>query len=273
MEIKLNHYTLPVLCGIVSSITYAILYFSSESFQKAKNSKGPSKTKVSDDLSSDDDSDTEYHMHMSRLRKDSVHLAKHKRKLSNEKSSNEALDSKEILNNDEDDESDSSTENCKFKSLKTRKDSLHLTPLSRTSSNGKTFNRRDVYDQGNLNWDVSQGNAKNSNHDQEDDFETNDPAQLLQERINRSKRNKKGAGGRRATIAFADELQATLADHLKTFDTTEDKPANNALLSPAIDTSDKKPILKQYDYDDDESKLRVICRKYDNGYRLNYSNY
>ena len=88
---------------------------------------------------------------------------------------------------------------------------MHLTPLSRTSSNGKASNRKDVYGQENLNWDVSQGNIKNSNHDQDDDFETNDPAQLLQDRINRSKRNKKGAGGRRATIAFADELQATLA--------------------------------------------------------------
>ena len=255
MEIKLNHYTLPVLCGIVSSITYAILYFSSESFQKARKPKGSGKTKAYDELGSEDDSDTEYYTQMSRQRKDSVHLAKHKRKLSSEKTSNDALDAIEKSGNDEDDESDSSTENCKFQNLKTRKDSLRLTSLSRTSSNGKASNKKDVYDQENLNWDVSQGNAKNSYHDQDDDFESNDPAQLLQERIERSKRNKKGAGGRRATIAFADELQATLADHLKSFDTTEDKPSDNALLSPAINTSDKKPILKQHVYDDDEIKL------------------
>ena len=141
MEIKLNHYTLPVLCGIVSSITYAILYFSSESFQKAQKSKGSNKTKVSDESSSEDDSDNQYYTQMSKQRKDSVHLAKHKRKLSSEKASNDALDSKEKFDNDDDDddESDSSTENCKFQSLKTRKDSLHLSPLSRTSSNGKTF--------------------------------------------------------------------------------------------------------------------------------------
>ena len=94
--------------------------------------------------------------------------------------------------------------------------------------------------------DVSQEITKNSIHDQDDDFESNDPAHLLQERIERSKKSKKGACGRRATIAFADELQATLADHLKTFDTTEDKPTNNALLSPVINTSDEKPILKQH---------------------------
>ena len=116
--------------------------------------------------------------------------------------------------------------------------------------------------------DVSQEITKNSIHDQDDDFESNDPAHLLQERIERSKRSKKGACGRRATIAFADELQVTLADHLKTFDTTEDKPTNNALLSPVINTSDKKPILKQHVYDDDESKLRVSCCKYNKSYRL-----
>ena len=70
---------------------------------------------------------------MSKQRKDSVHLAKHKRNSSNEKASNDAWDSKEKMENDEDDDSDSSTENCKFQSSKTRKDSLRLTSLSRTS--------------------------------------------------------------------------------------------------------------------------------------------
>ena len=74
------------------------------------------------------------------------------------------------------------------------------------------------------------------------------------------KRNKKGAGGRRATIAFADELQATLAEHLKTCETTEDKHAENGLLSPGINSLDVKPILKQHVNGETESMLVVILR-------------
>ena len=261
MEIKLNQYTLPVLCGIVSSITYAILYFTSNSPQKTKQGDGSSQSKDTDELDSEDE-DIEYLFQKSKLRKDSVHLAKHKRKSSNESTtlSNTALNGQQRFNNKDDDESDSSLTDYQIESLKTRKDSLHLTKLQRHPLSQKTSYGQNVLDGETLIPNGTQGNTESSNHENNDEFETNGPAQLLQERIERSKRNKKGAGGRRATIAFADELQATLAEHLKTCETTEDKHAENGLLSPGINSLDVKPILKQHVNGETESMLVVILR-------------
>ena len=246
MEIKLNHYTLPVLCGVVSSITYAILYFTSNPSKKTKQ-RANSSHSIDTDESNSEDEDTEYLIQKSKLRKDSVHLAKNKRKASNEETihRNGVLKVNQML--DEDDvESDSSAIDYEIESLKTRKDSLHLTKLQRHPLCEKTSHEHNVLDEDNLILNVSRGTTKYSNHDENDELETNDPAQLLQERIERSKRNKKGAGGRRATIAFADELQATLAEHLKSHETTEDKHEENGLLSPSMNSSDVKPILKPH---------------------------
>ena len=258
MEIKLNQYTLPVLCGIVSSITYAALYLTSSSFQKPNSGKGSKKRKVKDEFCSEEDStDTEYFSKKSMQRKDSVHLAKYKRKLSNEKQgANSSQNNKNGLNNDDDDGSDSSISDCNIQSLQTRKDSLHLTKLHHSSSNETASRKYKESDKEVLNWVTTHGNEKDSNHAEDDDFEINDPAQLLQERIERSKRNKKGAGGRRATIAFADELQATLVDHLKSFEShAEDNQGENSFLSPSSITS--KPILKQHINDYIESTFRI----------------
>ena len=269
MEIKLNHYTLPVLCGVVSSITIAVLYLTSSSFQKPNSGKSSKKRKVKDEFCSEDDStDTEYLTKKSTQRTDSVHLAKCKRKLSNEKQgANDSQNNKYELNNDNNDESDSSISDCNNHSLQTRKDSLHLTKLHRSSSNETTSRKYKESDKEVLKWVTTHGNEKDSNHAEDDDFEINDPAQLLQERIERSKRNKKGAGGRRATIAFADELQATLADHLKSFEShAEDNHGENSLLSPSSITS--KPILKQHINDYIESTFRIKYEKYLNIFNL-----
>ena len=54
MEIKLNQYTLPLLCGLVSSITYAIIRYTIEQkTQKFKEKKPPSdsiKNETEDDM-------------------------------------------------------------------------------------------------------------------------------------------------------------------------------------------------------------------------------
>ena len=262
MEIKLNHYTLPVLCGLVSSITYAVLYLTSSSSKNPKLERSSKKRKVKDEFCSEEDStDTEYLTKKSMQRKDSVHLAKYKKKLSNEKQRvNSSQSNKNGLDNDDDDESDSSISDCNIQSLQTRKDSLHLTKLHRSSSNETASRKFKESDKEALDWVAAHGNEKDSNHAEDDDFEINDPALLLQERIERSKRNKKGAGGRRATIAFADELQATLADHLKSFEShAEDNHGENSLLSPSSITS--KPILKQHINDYIESKFKINFEK------------
>ena len=245
MEIKLNHYTFPVLCGVVSSITYAILYFTSNTSKKTKHAS--SSQSIDTDESNDDDEDTEYLNKKSKLRKDSVYLAKNKRKASNEDTihSNGVLNVNQMFDTD-DVESDSSAIGYEIESLKTKRDSLHLTKLQRHPLCEKTSHGHNILNEDNSILNVAQGTTKYSNHDELDEFEISDPAQLLQQRIERSKRNKKGAGGRRATIAFADELQATLAEHLKSHEATEDKHEENSLLSPYINSSDVKPILKPH---------------------------
>ena len=210
MEIKLNQYTLPLLCGLVSSVTYAIIRYTIQpKTQNFKEKKGQNNSMKDESEEGDtDSSETEYMIQKSLTRKDSIdaiYLAKHKRKIS------ESQDEIECNNDpyDKKIKEDTLTESTKY----------------------------EEYDC--------------------DESEENNPAQMLHERIERSKLNSSGTGARRGTIAFADELQATLADHFKHSDSSVDKSGCNAILNKdgidknetnmisAEPASDIKPILKQ----------------------------
>ena len=204
MEIKLNQFTLPLLCSLVSTFTYAIICYTLE---RSKHHSGePKKQKkrpvIHEEEYTDDDEDAEpeFFARKSKLRKDSLYLAKTKRKTSGD----------EIQH----------------------------------SKKASDYNvEADIYPE------------EHSDNDL-DDNESEDPAHLLQERIKRSKKNKPGTGGRRGTIAFADELQATLADHFKaTCDPCPEKQnCNGSQQAPeekkqhhakTIESSlEVKPILK-----------------------------
>ena len=135
---------------------------------------------------------------------------------------------------------------------KKRKDSLYLAKLKRRTSNEEEeFNVEDYNDDLGENESSFDGNEK-------DQYDSDDPAGFLQSRIERSEQNNRAAGERRGTIAFADELQATLGDHFKTLaDSSEEKKKksgcqdivcnhkNTRMTNDNDMLNDIKPILKQ----------------------------
>ena len=135
---------------------------------------------------------------------------------------------------------------------KKRKDSLYLAKLKRRTSNEEEEFKAEDYDN-------DQGENETSfDSNEKGEYDNDDPAGFLQSRIARSEQNNRAAGERRGTIAFADELQATLGDHFKDLaDSSEEKKNNsgchdihcnhkNTHLKGGNEMlNDMKPILKQ----------------------------
>ena len=169
MEIKLNHYTLLLLCGLVSGVTFAIILLTIYCVKEnTRSSKKKTKTENDNGEYEDDTEeyeDTNYCIQKSKDRKDSIDLARKKIQPSE---ANEEVQYTNDYNNDDIEEDAQYDE---------RKD-----------------NQWKYRDEGPENFT---------------------PAQMLEERIERSRKSNCGSGGRRGTIAFADELQDTLADHFK----------------------------------------------------------
>ena len=200
MEIKLNQYTLPLMCSLVSAFTYAIIFYTND-----------------------------------RLNRTSTDSEKRK------KQSKKDEDHKEH-------------EECQPDKLfakpwaKKRKDSLYLAKLKRRTSNDEEELKVEDYDN-------DQGENETSfDSNEKGEYDNDDPAGFLQSRIQRSEQNNRAAGERRGTIAFADELQATLGDHFKTLSESSGDKKNNRGCQD-IDCNHKdtqndmlndiKPILKQ----------------------------
>ena len=204
MEIKLNQYTLPLMCSLVSAFTYAIIFYTKDRLNRTSTDSGKRKT---------------------RSKKDEDH--------------------------NEHDECQSDKLFAKPWTKK-RKDSLYLAKLKRRTSNEEEeLNVEDYNDDLGENESSFDGNEK-------DEYDSDDPAGFLQSRIQRSEQNNRAAGERRGTIAFADELQATLGDHFKALaDSSEEKKNNsgchdihcnhkNTHLKGGNEMlNDMKPILKQ----------------------------
>ena len=203
MEIKLNQYTLPLMCSLVSAFTYAIIVYTND-----------------------------------RLNRTSTNSEKRKKR------------SKKDEDHKEPDECQSDKLFAKPWAKK-RKDSLYLAKLKRRTSNEEEeFNVEDYNDDLGENESPFNGNEK-------DEYDSDDPAGFLQSRIQRSEQNNRAAGERRGTIAFADELQATLGDHFKSLaDSSEDKKnksgcqdtvcnhKNTQMTNGNDMLNDIKPILK-----------------------------
>ena len=204
MEVKLNQYTLPLMCSLVSAFTYAIIYYTNEQLNKTST--------------------------------DSEKRKKHNKK---------DVDHKE-------------NEECQSDKLftkpwaKKRKDSLYLAKLKRRTSNEEEeLNVEDYND------DLGENDSSFDNNEK-DEYDSDDPAGFLQSRIERSEQNNRAAGERRGTIAFADELQATLGDHFKALSNSSEEKENksgcqdircnhkNTQMTNGDDMpNDIKPILKQ----------------------------
>ena len=135
---------------------------------------------------------------------------------------------------------------------KKRKDSLYLAKLKRRTSNEEEeFTVEDYND------DKGENESSFDGHEK-DEYDSDDPAGFLQSRIQRSEQNNRAAGERRGTIAFADELQATLGDHFKTLSDSSEEKKNNSgcqdihcnhknteMTNGNHMLNDIKPILKQ----------------------------
>ena len=200
MEIKLNQYTLPLMCSLVSAFTYAIIFYTNDRLNRTSTDSG-------------------------------------KRKKQSKK-----------------DEDHKEHEECQSDKLfakpwaKKRKDSLYLAKLKRRTSNDEEELKVEDYDN-------DQGENETSfDSNEKNEYDSDDPAGFLQSRIQRSEQNNRAAGERRGTIAFADELQATLGDHFKTLSESSGDKKNNRGCQD-IDCNHKdtqndmlndiKPILKQ----------------------------
>ena len=174
MEIKLNQYTLPLMCSLVSAFTYAIIYYTNDRLNRT--STDPEKQK------------------------------KHSKK--------------DVDHNEH--------EECQSDKLiakpwaKKRKDSLYLAKLRRRTSNEEEESKVEDHD-------TDQGENEGSfDGNEKDEYDSDDPAGFLQSRIERSEQNNRAVGERRGTIAFADELQATLGDHFKTLSDSSGEKKNNS---------------------------------------------
>ena len=200
MEIKLNQYTLPLMCSLVSAFTYAIIFLTNDRLDRTSTS--------------------------------SEKREKHSKKDEDHKEHEEC-------------QSDKSFEKPW---LKKRKDSLYLAKLKRRTSNEEEEFKVEDYDN-------DQGENETSfDSNEKNEYDSDDPAGFLQSRIQRSEQNNRAAGERRGTIAFADELQATLGDHFKTLSESSGEKKNNRGCQD-IDCNHKdtqndmlndvKPILKQ----------------------------
>ena len=204
MEIKLNQYTLPLMCSLVSAFTYAIIVYTND--------------------------------RLNRTSTDSEKRKKHGKKDVDHKDNDEYQSDKSFAK----------------PWAKKRKDSLYLAKLKRRTSNEEEeFNVED--------YDNDQGENETSfDSNEKGEYDSDDPAGFLQSRIERSEQNNRAAGERRGTIAFADELQATLGDHFKTLaDSSEEKKKKsgcrdidcnhkNTQMTNGNDMlNDIKPILKQ----------------------------
>ena len=200
MEIKLNQYTLPLMCSLVSAFTYAIIFLTNDRLERTSTNSEKRKkySKKDEDHKEHEEcqSDKSFEKPWAKKRKDSLYLAKLKRRTSNEEEEFKV----------EDHDNDQGENETSFDS-----------------------------------------NEKN-------EYDSDDPAGFLQSRIQRSEQNNRAAGERRGTIAFADELQATLGDHFKTLADSSGQKKNN-MGCQDIDCNHKdtqndmlndiKPILKQ----------------------------
>ena len=148
MEIKLNQYTLPLLCSLVSAVTYIIIC---RIKQNDHGEKGKAAKAQHQDKDSDEEDEYDNYINLDRkARKDSVRI--HKTRLSGDE--NTAANNLKLLNE-----------------------------------------------------------SYSSEYNKDDEDENDDPAQMLEERQKRCRQL--GAGGRRGTIAFEDELRATIKKDLK----------------------------------------------------------
>ena len=204
MEIKLNQYTLPLMCSLVSAFTYAIIVYTND--------------------------------RLNRTSTDSEKRKKHGKKDVDHKDNDEYQSDKSFAK----------------PWAKKRKDSLYLAKLKRRTSNEEEeFTVEDYND------DKGENESSFDGHEK-DEYDSDDPAGFLQSRIQRSEQNNRAAGERRGTIAFADELQATLGDHFKTLaDSSEEKKKksgcqdihcnhkNTQITNGDGMLNDMKPILKQ----------------------------
>ena len=191
------------MCSLVSAFTYAIIYCTNERLNRTSN--------------------------------DSEKRKKHRKKDLHHKEHEEC-------------QSDKSEKPW----AKKRKDSLYLAKLRRRTSNEEEEFNVEGYD------NDQGGNESSLNDNEKNEYDDDDPAGFLQSRIQRSEQNNRAAGERRGTIAFADELQATLGDHFKALSDSSEEKKNNSGCQD-IDCNHKntqttngddmlngiKPILKQ----------------------------
>ena len=200
MEIKLNQYTLPLMCSLVSAFTYAIIFYTNDRMNRTSTDSEKRKKQCKKDVDHKD----------------------------HEEYQSDKLFEKPWV--------------------KKRKDSLYLAKLKRRTSNDEEELKVEDYDN-------DQGENETSfDSNEKGEYDNDDPAGFLQSRIQRSEQNNRAAGERRGTIAFADELQATLGDHFKTLSESSGEKKNNRGCQD-IDCNHKdtqndmindvKPILKQ----------------------------
>ena len=194
MEIKLNQYTLPLLCSLVSAVTYIIIYCTKTNGhgEEGRAGKVHGQSEDSNDEDESDNSEPNYYIQQARGRRDSVVV--HRRRLSS--------GGGDMVSN------------------------------IAAANDTKLFNESD-----------------SEESDKYDEFETDDPAQLLEARQKRSRQpSGGGAGGRRGTIAFEDELRATIKKNLSVerdcnvvdgIDKSQQKCATST-----ISTLEPKSILK-----------------------------
>ena len=88
MEIKLNQYTLPLMCSLVSAFTYAIIFLTNDRLERTSTNSEKRKkhSKKDEDHKEHEEcqSDKSFEKPWAKKRKDSLYLAKLKRRTSNE---------------------------------------------------------------------------------------------------------------------------------------------------------------------------------------------
>ena len=175
---------------------------------------------------------------------------------------------KKETENDEDEYEDEDTDYYVQK-LNNRKCSIHLTKQKRKRSRS---NEEVPYTNNEPNEEVLYTNDYNNSGIKNDEWSENfNPAQMLEERIERSRKSNGGSGGRRGTIAFADELQDTLADLCKQMPSCPninvDGTEENRQCEQTMDSSsDIKSILKQHSNEN-------ICEEIEGEYTRRFKMY